>query len=109
MFLGRAIAVILGLALIGCGSGTYIKAGSSLRAGVVSIPSTGAYDYVLLSGCLRFYFIRLRSASGTIRWLPQQVDGRVELTAGEWQAAWFYRPRGTQMLNCTWRLSLTLG
>ena len=108
MFRRRGIAVVLGLAVIGCGSGTYIQAGSGVGAGVVSIPSTGVYDYVLLSGCLPFYFVRLLSAFGAVRWLPQQEHGQVELTAGKWRGAWFYRPRGTQMLPCTWRLSLTL-
>jgi hypothetical protein len=107
MFRRRGIAVVLGLAVISCGSGTYIQAGSSLSAGVVSIPSTGVYDYVLLSDCLPFYSVRLLSASGAVRWLPQQEYGQVELIAGEWRGAGFYRPRGTQM-PCTWRLSLTL-
>ena len=107
MFRRRGIAVVLGLAVIACGSGTYIQVGSSLGAEVVSIPSTGVYDYVLLSGCLPFYSIRLQSASGAVRWLPQQVYGHAELTAGEWRGAWFFRPSGTQM-PCTWRLSLTL-
>jgi hypothetical protein len=107
MFRRRGIAVVLGLAVIGCGSATYIQAGSSLGAGAVSIPSTGVYDYVLLSGCLPFYSLRLLSASGAVRWIPQHVNGQVELAAGEWRGAWFYRPRGTQM-PCTWRLSLTL-
>ncbi len=107
MFRRRAIAVVLGLAVIGCGGNTYVQAGSSLSAEVVSIPATGVYDYVLLSGCLSFYSFRLLSATGAVRWLPQQEHGQVELTAGDWRGAWFYRPRGTQM-PCTWRLGLTL-
>ena len=106
MFRCRWIAVVLGLAVIACGSSTHIQVGNSLGAGVVSIPSTGVYDYVLLSGCLPFYSIRLQSRYGAVRWLPQQVYGHVELTAGEWRGAWFSRPSGTQM-PCTWRLSLT--
>jgi hypothetical protein len=107
MFRRRGIAVVVGLAMISCGGGTYIQAGSSVSAGVVSIPSAGVYNYVLLSGCLPFYSVRLLSVSGAVRWLPQQEYGQVELIAGEWRGAWFYRPRGTQMA-CTWRLSLTL-
>ncbi len=86
--------------------------GDSVNGGVIVIPRTGTYDYVLQSGCVGFYELRVQSDSGLSEWFPKADSlgfpqkGQVALSAGSWRGQWFVR---SSLISepCTWAITLT--
>lgn len=109
----RVLLAALLPAIAACG-GTGVDGRSDTNGGIVSIPRTSDYTYVLHSGCVGLDEFRLQNDSGYSVWIPLADSGglpqkgTIRLAAGSWKGQWFFKRLDGTMAEalCSWDLRL---
>jgi len=112
-----AVATLaLAIGSTSCGDQVSVAGSSFANGGVIAVPQSATYSYVLQSGCVGSYQFRLEDATGNDVWFPRadtaesSQKGTIGLTTGNWTGQWFFRPsdgRPDVEEQCTWALTLS--